>query len=154
MNSGQVRFEFHHYSFLGENSQVAARAAECAAQQDLFWEFYDSLFEEWGVDAFGSANNRRIAAEIGVDTTTFNKCFDQKRVQKYVDADVELATSMGVGSTPFFFINGRPVKGLADLEVFEQMIDEELGRTGLLKTGAHEVEGKGCSDSETEPECA
>ena len=154
MNSGQVRFEFHHYSFLGENSQVAARAAECAAQQDLFWEFYDSLFEEWGVDAFGSANNRRIAAEIGVDTTTFNKCFDQKRVQKYVDADIELATSMGVGSTPFFFINGRPVKGLADLEVFEQMIEEELGRTGLLKTGAHEVEGKGCSDSETEPECA
>ena len=154
MNSGQVRFEFHHYSFLGENSQVAARAAECAAQQDLFWEFYDSLFEEWGVDAFGSANNRRIAAEIGVDTTTFNKCFDQKRVQKYVDADFELATSMGVGSTPFFFINGRPVKGLADLEVFEQMIEEELGRTGLLKTGAHEVEGKGCSDSETEPECA
>ena len=148
-----MRIEFRHYAFLGENSQVAARAAECAAQQGLFWEFYDSLYGEWGVDAFGSAANKRIAADIGVDTGTFNKCLDQQRVQKYVDADYELATSKGVGSTPFFFINGRPVKGNADLEVFEQMIDEELGRADLLKTGAHDVEGAGCGDSEAEPEC-
>ena len=154
MNSGQVRIEFHHYSFLGDKSHVAARAAECAAQQDLFWGFYDSLFEEWGVDAFGSANNKRIAAEVGVDTAAFNKCLDQERVQKYVDADFEFATSKGVNSTPFFFINGRPVKGLADLAVFEQIIDEELGRTDLLQTGTPGVEGEGCGDSETKPECA
>ena len=71
-----------------------------------------------------------------------------------MDADYELATSKGVGSTPFFFVNGRPVKGNADLGVFEQMIDEELGRADSLKTGTHEVEGESCGDSETEPECA
>lgn len=154
MNSGKVRFEFRQYAFLGENSQIAARASECAAQQGLFWEFYDSLYGEWGEDSFGSANSRRIAAGIGVDTSTFNKCLDQERVQKYVDADFELATSMGVGSTPFFFINGRPVKGLADLAVFEKIIDEELARPGAAGLGAGVAEGEGCSESGAEPGCA
>ncbi len=153
MNSGQVRFEFRHYSFLGDNSQIAARAAECSAQQGLFWEFYDSLFEEWGVDAFGSASNKRIAAASGVDSTTFNKCLDQERVQKYVDADIELALSKGVRSTPFFFINGRPVEGLADLAVFERMIDEELGSVTRVLTDESGSTAGGCSAADSEVEC-
>ena len=127
MASGQVRIEFRHFAFLGENSTIAARSSECAAQQDLFWEFHDVLFEVHGVDSFGSVNNKRIAEEIGADKKVFDKCLDQGRVQDYVDSDFELGEEMGVGSTPYVFINGRPLKGLFELSVYEQMIEEELG---------------------------
>ena len=148
-----MRFEFRQFPILGDRSTIAARAAECAAQQDLFWEFHDTLFSEWGVDAFGSANNRRIAAEIGVDTNIFNKCLDQARVQKYVDSDYELGRTMEVGSTPFVFINGRPVNGLAELAVYEQMIEEELNNVAHTVIDGSGSTAGGCFASESEIEC-
>lgn len=153
MASGDVRFEFRHYAFLGEASKVAAQSSECAAQQGLFFEFHDALFDQYGEGAFGNVNNKRIAAEVGVDSTVFGKCLDQGRVQKYVDSDYELATRMGVGSTPFVFINGRPVKGLADLEVYVQMIEEELASTDYSEISTGPVEGQECDALESEAEC-
>ena len=149
-----MRFEFRHFAFLGQNSTIAARAAECAAQQDLFWEFYDVLFEVHGVESFGSVNNKRIAEEIGVDKVTFDRCLDQARVQSYVDSDFELGESMGVGSTPFVFINGRPVKGLVDFAVYEQMIEEELGNVArtVIDDSSGSAEG-GCSPEEAAADC-
>ena len=153
MNSGQVRIEFHHFAFLGNDSDIAAQAAECAAQQGLFREFYDALFEEWGVDAFGSVNNKRIAAEIGVHTNTFNKCLDQERVQKYVDSDIAMGVSMGVRATPFIFINGRPIQGLHDIADYEQIIDEELNRVGRAVSRSLESGGEECPSGEADLGC-
>ena len=31
-------------AFLGDESQYAAEASECAADQDAFWEYHDKLF--------------------------------------------------------------------------------------------------------------
>ena len=118
-----MRFEYRHFAFLGERSTIAARAAECAAQQDLFWEFHDTLFEVHGVESFGSVNNKRIAEEIGADKKLFDKCLDQGRGQVYVDSDFAMGETMGVRSTPFVFINGRAVEGLHEWSDYEQLIE-------------------------------
>src|SRR3989337_1514537 len=44
INDGKVRMGYWHVAFLGEESQWAAEAAECAADQDAFWEYHDKLF--------------------------------------------------------------------------------------------------------------
>ena len=105
------------------------------------------------MESFGSVNNKRIAEGIGVDKKSFDKCLDQGRVQDYVDSDFELGETMGVKSTPFVFINGRPFKGLYELAVYEQVIEEELGivaRTVVDDSGSHDG---GCFPGEAEADC-
>ena len=148
-----MRFEFRHFAFLGQNSTVAARAAECAAQQGLFWEFHDTVFEVHGLESFGSVNTKRIAEEIGVDKVTFDRCLDQARVQSYVDSDFELGEAMGVGSTPFVFINGRPVKNLREFAEYDQIIQEELGIVERTAIDDIETGSDGCTSSENALQC-
>ena len=44
---GKIGFGFKHYPLMRrhKNAYRAAQAAECAAQDDLFWPFHDRLFE-------------------------------------------------------------------------------------------------------------
>lgn len=98
------------------------------------------------MDSFDSANSKRIAAEVGVDSAVFDKCLDQGRVQKYVDSDFALGRTMDVVYTPFFFISGRPVSGLVELAAYEQIIEEELG------SAAHtEIDDSGSAAGECSP---
>ena len=45
--TGEVRFVYRHFAFLGEESVWAAEASECAAEQGKFWEYHDILYENW-----------------------------------------------------------------------------------------------------------
>jgi hypothetical protein len=44
VETGKVRFGYFNFAFLGDESQWAAEAAECAGDQDAYWEFHDYLF--------------------------------------------------------------------------------------------------------------
>jgi len=44
--TGTVRFVYRHMAFLGDESQWAAEASECAGEQAKFWEYHDKLFDE------------------------------------------------------------------------------------------------------------
>ena len=47
VKSGQVRLEFHHFPLQqhAPGSFMAAIAAECAADQNLFWPYHDKAFQ-------------------------------------------------------------------------------------------------------------
>jgi len=44
VKTGIVRFGYMHMAFLGQESQWAAEASECAADQNAFWPYHDKLF--------------------------------------------------------------------------------------------------------------
>jgi len=44
VKTGAVRFGFQHFPFLGDESQWAAEASECAHEQGKFWEYHDLLY--------------------------------------------------------------------------------------------------------------
>jgi len=44
IQSGKVRFGYFDFAFLGPESNWAAEGAECAADQDKFWEYHDMLY--------------------------------------------------------------------------------------------------------------
>ena len=44
VETGLVRFGYQHFAFLGPESQKAAEASECAAEQGAFWPYHDKLF--------------------------------------------------------------------------------------------------------------
>ncbi len=111
------------------NSDRAARAAECAGEQDRFWAMHDSVFtrqKDWkkGSDADGLF--RSIARGVVADEASWSSCYDARRVDQRTTAASALAARLGVRATPTFFINGQMVEGALPLDVMRQGLNAML----------------------------
>lgn len=105
-------------------AESAAEAADCAGEQNKYWEFHDLLFS--GQMQLGAQTYTSYASALKLNADNFKKCLDEHRYQKEVKADYDFAAGLGVRSTPTFFINGLAVVGAQPFEVFQQVIDLEL----------------------------
>ncbi|MEW6287369.1 MAG: thioredoxin domain-containing protein [Chloroflexota bacterium] len=131
IQSGKVRFGYFHFAFLGEESNWAAQAAECAAEQNKFWEYHDKLYNSQSGEnqgAFSRDNLKRFADELGLDTSAFSECLDSGRYAQLVSNESSMASSIGVNSTPtFLLVNGQFIIGAQPFEIFQQALDSLLG---------------------------
>ncbi len=107
-----------------QHAQKAAEASECADDQGKFWEYHDLVFENQS--AIDVASLKGYAAELGLDTDTFNECLDGGKQSSEVEKDSQDAQAAGVSGTPAFFINGEFVSGAQPFSVFQQVIDAAL----------------------------
>lgn len=119
--------DFPLYS-LHENAEAAAESARCAGEQGKYWEYQDLLFTS--DQGLGSAALAGYARSLKLDTASFDNCVSTHKYQNKVDADYQFAANLGVQSTPTFFINGLAMVGAQPLEVFKQVIDNELASAG------------------------
>ena len=129
VESGHVRFGYVHFAFLGPESQWAAEASECAAEQDAFWEYHDYLYESQSGEnrgAFNQDNLKRFAAEIGLDPVQFKECLDSGKYTALVEQEYQLSSQIGVSSTPTFLLNGQPIIGAQPFEAFQEYIEAAL----------------------------
>lgn len=104
----------------------AARAGVAAQAQGKFWEFHDALYVVG--PKFDSDDLRTIAAQIGLDVQRFEQDMNAKWAAERVEADLALSMALGVGGTPAYFINGRPLEGAYPEIHFRLLIEEELER--------------------------
>lgn len=125
----KVRFVFKNFPLPFHNqAEGAAVAGLCANEQstDLFWKMHDAMFADQtklDVDSL-----KATAKKNGVKADQFNKCLDENKYLAKVQADMEEGRKIKVKSTPTFFINGQLINGAQPLEVFTEIIDEELSR--------------------------
>jgi protein-disulfide isomerase len=121
----RIHFVYRHYPLQNHpNARPAAEAAECAAEQEKFWQYYDVLFGD--PSKLSVDDLKASAARLDMDGSRFNACVDSRKYKAAVDTDIKDGTNAGVSGTPAFFINGRTVSGAQPFEVFKQVIDEEL----------------------------
>mgnify|MGYP006279001605 CR=1 FL=1 len=125
INSGEARFGYWHFPFLGPGSQLAAEASECAADQGAFWPYHDSLFSG-EINQFSAGNLKDLAGSLDLDQEAFDACLDSGKHTEFVQAQRSLAQQLGVQSTPTFLINGRPLIGAQPYEVFSEVIETIL----------------------------
>ena len=129
IQSGKVRLGYWNFAFLGDESTWAAEAAECAADQDKFWEYHDILYGSQSGEnqgAFNKDNLKKFAEELGLDTQTFNECLDSGKYTSLIQDDTSASSALGVNSTPTFLVNGQAVVGAQPFEVFQQTIESLL----------------------------
>ena len=120
----RIRFVYRHYPLASHTrARPAAEAAACADEQGRFWAFHDRLF---GSQALSDADLKEHAAQLGLDATQFNACYDDRKYTADVDADIRAGNEAGVSGTPAFYINGRMLSGAQPFEAFKKIIDEEL----------------------------
>ena len=125
IDTGKVKFIYRDFPLsFHQNAQKAAEAAECAGEQDKYFEMHDLLFEKGvsgGVNAF-----KQYAKDIGLHTKKFDQCLDSGAMAQEVKDDFAAGQQLGVSGTPAFFINGKLVSGAQPYSVFEQIIEQEL----------------------------
>lgn len=129
IQSGKVRFGYFNFAFLGQESNWAAEAAECASDQNKFWEYHDTLYSSQSGEnqgAFNKDNLKKFAENLGLEMSAFNKCLDSGKYAQLVLDDSNTSSSIGVRSTPTFFINSLTLVGAQPLSAFTQLIDKEL----------------------------
>lgn len=128
-----VRYEFHPFSFLGAESVDAAMAALCAADQNKFWPYHDTLFANQrgeNIGAFNRTSLRQIAQAVGLDMGQFDRCFDSGVKRRDVNDFLIEGRQRGVQSTPTFFINDQQILGAQPVEQFIAVIEQELAAVG------------------------
>ena len=127
VDTGKVNIVFRDFPLgFHDKAQKAAEAAECAGEQDMYWEMHDKLFENQGDLSVDSL--KTYAADVGLDTEVFNECLDSGAMAEEVKKDMADGESYGVSGTPANFINGRFVSGAQPFSVFKQIIEEELAK--------------------------
>jgi protein-disulfide isomerase len=112
----------------------AAIASRCAGEQGRFWEYREALFAAQGT--LGTEPYERIARELGLDVERLEACRADGRQAASVRADLELARSHGIRSTPSFVIGqvvngqfeGELLSGAQPYEFFAARIDALLAK--------------------------
>ena len=122
----QIRLVYRDFPLysIHPNAGSAANAAECANEQGKYWEFHDLLFS--GTEKLGESAYQTYANALNMDIPSFQRCLDENRYAAEVTADFEYASSLGISSTPTFFINGVALIGAQPFEVFQEVIELEL----------------------------
>ncbi|MGA9531332.1 MAG: thioredoxin domain-containing protein [Anaerolineales bacterium] len=129
VRTGEVRFEYNSFPFIGRESVEAANAAMCAADQGQFFTYADYLFANQtgeNVGAFTESRLQAIAQAIGLDMDTFEQCSSQNAHQDEVQAQYAAGLDAGVNSTPTFFVNGKLVNGALPYAQFKDEIETAL----------------------------
>jgi len=132
-----VRIVFRHYPLdascndtmpqtLHPDACRAAAAAECAGQQNRFWEYHDLLFENQR--ALDRESLFRYARDLGLDIPTFRTCLDDPATLDRVRQDVAAGSRLDIASTPTLFINGRRVQGALDHQYWDLALVLEKDR--------------------------
>jgi len=112
IDSGQAKFVFYDFPLISihPNAFIAARAARCAADQDKFWEYHESLFRNqarWSSSATPIGTFEAYADDLGLDGGEFGSCLNSERFADVVSANMELGARMGVSGTPTILVNAN-----------------------------------------------
>lgn len=127
----RVRYVFKHYPIAGlhPDAERAGIAAECAHEQDRFWEYHDALFDNQA--DLSQAALLLYARQVEVpNIEQFTECLTTQKYAATVEADLQLGNRLGVSGTPTFFINGLPLVGAQPYSTFEAAIQQALQQSG------------------------
>ena len=139
--TGKMQITYKTYALLGTESVKAGEAALCAADQNKFWPYHDKLFlvqaeagqhsnEQRDVGRFSDSNLKQYAADLGLDTTKFNSCYDSNKYQDQVNSEYTEGKQLGISGTPGFVIDGTPLSGTpSTLDSWRQALDQIYAAT-------------------------
>lgn len=124
----QVRLVWKHnplpFHQAARPAHVASATVLGLAGHEAFWKFHDLAFSNQS--ALVEASFEQWAVAAGVERSAFKQAYESNRYAPDVNADVALASAIGISGAPAFRINGVTVSGAQPVEVFKEVIDAQL----------------------------
>ncbi len=137
VRAGELKIDFQPLTFIGPDSEEAARMALAVGEQGKYWQFVDLFYANQGAENSGYVDDeflREIAGEIeGVDVDEALAARDSESITAALTSSAALAGDLGVNSTPSFAIAAEgedpaPL-GIQSLDAaeFTSAIDQFIG---------------------------
>ncbi len=132
ISTGKVKLIFVDYPLsFHEQASLAAQAAWCAGDQDVYWKMHNKLFghaDEWAGKKDAESVMIAFAEDLGLDKGRFQSCLEARPHADEVKAGLAEGERLAVNGTPTFFVNGRRVVGAQPFDTFRTIIEQELAK--------------------------
>ena len=128
-----VNIVYRDFPLNGPQSILASEASYCAQKQNKFWEYHDTLYNNWGGENTGWITKNVLlgfANDIKLDLDSFSQCLENSEFKQKVLDNEQFAREIGIDATPSFLIFNDSelyrIIGAQPFEKFEQAL-QELG---------------------------
>lgn len=127
----KLRFVYRMFPLktVHQNAMNSAKAAYASSKQGKFWEMHDKLFEtqtSWATIPDPQATFIGYAKDLGLDTAQFSKDYNSSETIDFVNKSYDTAITIGLSSTPTFFVNGKQIDNPNGYSEFKKLIDAAL----------------------------
>jgi Na+/H+ antiporter NhaA len=125
---GEVAYVWRHLPLndVHPNAQLAAEAAEAAAEQGAFWEMHDLLLDHQ--EALDFRDLVGYAEQLGLDVERFEDDLRTREGAGRIAQDVDSADLSGVSGTPTFFVNELRHYGAYDIATLSAAVKAARAR--------------------------
>lgn len=135
VQTGKVRLVFNHFPLQqhAPGSFLTALAAECAADQNLFWPYHDKAFQVISVEQQRGATYEKLtefARASGLNVNDFQACMTAQRHQPAINASLAQAGQLGLRFTPSIIVDGQLLEN-SSYPSIKAAIDTALAAKGL-----------------------
>ncbi len=120
----QVRFVWKDFPVITPQSPQAAEAVHYAAAQGRFWEYHDTVYEQFAGLELNALQH--YVTQIGLDLDAFDNCLEQGETRQIVQANLQIARQLALRGTPSFTLNGRVLPAPPSFEQLASLIEQEL----------------------------
>ena len=123
--SNEVNIYFKHFPLSFHKwADDAARLTSCISLEfgsDEFWKIHDLIFlnQENFTEANFKTQISKLLVEKNLDLDNCLESYNDEKYDKFVQDSIGEAKSLGVNSTPTFFVNGHMIKGADLLKIVE-----------------------------------
>ena len=133
--TGKVNMIFKDFTIIGPDSIRAAHAAHCASEQGKFWQYHNTLYDNWNGENNGWAGQENIlefAEKTKLNMEEFNECNIDKRYEEKISLSNADAQALGITGTPAFYVISannqqvQAIQGAQPYEVFEKIFNSML----------------------------
>jgi len=130
---GKVNFNFRHFPMvrIHQRAHKAAEAAIGAAQEGMFLEMHEMLFENRR--HLGTITLKSYAKDIGITNKSFLNNLINSKFGWYVQDDLKYGIDLGVKDVPAFFINGEKLEGNITVNSLSEFINHALKKKKIKK---------------------
>lgn len=122
INIGLVNMVFRDFPIDSAHPRAreAALAAQCAADQNKYWDYHDALYiRQSNIPRMDFAE---LAENLGLNKSEFQKCLDSKKYYQEIEDDFQYGVKLGITGTPTTFIGTEKIEGWAP-HLYQQVRD-------------------------------
>ena len=130
-----VNFIYKDFPLNGKQSILASEASYCAEKQGKFWEYHNTLYNNWGGENTGWITENVLlgfAKDVRLNLDDFSQCLENSEFRQKVLNNEQFGKDIGINATPSFLIFDDEevyrIIGAQPFEKFEQVF-QKLGNS-------------------------
>lgn len=133
LDSGKASFAYIYTPGHG-SGEMGTKAMYCAFEKGKFWQVHDKLMTNDGYNLLNNTvkNDKTKSQEVAdflksvYDPAELKKCLDSGKYDSQLQADISIASTIGVQGTPGFFVNATNFAGAYSYKDIESTVKTAL----------------------------